>query len=331
MRTTPPWGRRRSRTGSMRAAPLGVFGTAPGGWGFAWSTTWATRRTRRRRGSRRPRSSTAGSRAQPSRSAIRTPSSPWTSRRARNDTLFLERSSASKIATELQHGRRAGERGMRFFGDRYWAGAYLTGPASGDSTPRRPSASAPSNASRPGAAGQGLQPAPGPGRRPADPGAQQRRRHAEQPDAERPAGAAHRSDRAAEHGRAGHHRPSGHGRPGLRPGDGGDLEEPVLAGRVLLVRGEPRGPAEADFNGWYGQVSWTLTGETPHLQSTGGRLLPDHPAHPFSLSEGQWGAWEIAARLDDVDLNSGFTPGVALSADPEAVDGGDAARRRPSG
>lgn len=50
-----------------------------------------------------------------------------------NDTLFLERASPSNIATNFNTGDLRANAGIRLFGDRYWIGGYLTGPASGDS------------------------------------------------------------------------------------------------------------------------------------------------------------------------------------------------------
>ncbi|HLZ81915.1 MAG TPA: porin, partial [Caulobacteraceae bacterium] len=50
-----------------------------------------------------------------------------------NDTLFLERATPSNIATNFNTGDNRANAGVRLFGDRYWIGGYLTGPASGDS------------------------------------------------------------------------------------------------------------------------------------------------------------------------------------------------------
>ncbi len=50
-----------------------------------------------------------------------------------NDTLFLERASPSNIATNFNTGDARSNAGVRLFGDRYWLGGYVTGPASGDS------------------------------------------------------------------------------------------------------------------------------------------------------------------------------------------------------
>jgi phosphate-selective porin OprO/OprP len=52
---------------------------------------------------------------------------------AATDLLFLERASPSNIATAFNAGASRANAGARFFGQRYWVGAYLTGPAIGDS------------------------------------------------------------------------------------------------------------------------------------------------------------------------------------------------------
>ena len=50
-----------------------------------------------------------------------------------NDTLFIERATPSNVATSYNAGDARSNVGARFFGDRYWLGAYFTGPQSGDS------------------------------------------------------------------------------------------------------------------------------------------------------------------------------------------------------
>src|SRR5712672_28734 len=57
------------------------------------------------------------------------------------------------------------------------------------------------------------------------------------------------------------------------------------------------------FQGGYAQAAYVLTGETrpynPGSASYGGIA----PANPFSLTGGGWGAWEIAGRYSTIDLN----------------------------
>jgi phosphate-selective porin OprO/OprP len=57
------------------------------------------------------------------------------------------------------------------------------------------------------------------------------------------------------------------------------------------------------FQGGYAEAAYVLTGETrpynPGSASYGGIA----PANPFSLTSGGWGAWEIAGRVSTIDLN----------------------------
>lgn len=66
------------------------------------------------------------------------------------------------------------------------------------------------------------------------------------------------------------------------------------------------------FDGWYLQGSWILTGESkPYIPATGSYGLPT-PSETFSLDHGTFGAWEIAARYSDLNLNDNAgSPGTA--------------------
>ena len=69
---------------------------------------------------------------------------------------------------------------------------------------------------------------------------------------------------------------------------------------------------DPDFDGGYAQASYFLTGETRPYKGKTGNFDRVKPSKPFSLSEGGWGAWEVLARYDELDLNdagSGITGG----------------------
>lgn len=69
---------------------------------------------------------------------------------------------------------------------------------------------------------------------------------------------------------------------------------------------------EVHFSGFYGSVSWFLTGETrPYDRAKGtfGRVIP---RRPFDFGRSGWGAWELAGRYSYVDLNSGPIHGGRL-------------------
>ena len=57
-----------------------------------------------------------------------------------------------------------------------------------------------------------------------------------------------------------------------------------------------------EFDGWYGEASWTLTGESRKYKH--GKFYKLDPSKPFSLANGGWGAWELATRYAEADLTS---------------------------
>jgi len=64
------------------------------------------------------------------------------------------------------------------------------------------------------------------------------------------------------------------------------------------------------FHGWYGEASWTLTGES--RKYTKGKFKRLEPAREFSFANGGLGAWELAARVAGVDLNDGTFKGGTM-------------------
>jgi phosphate-selective porin OprO/OprP len=71
---------------------------------------------------------------------------------------------------------------------------------------------------------------------------------------------------------------------------------------ACVIAGDP------EFSGWYVEGSWMLTGETKTYQANAlnnGMATYANPqvGTPFALNSGGWGAWEIAVRYSDLDLN----------------------------
>jgi phosphate-selective porin OprO/OprP len=64
------------------------------------------------------------------------------------------------------------------------------------------------------------------------------------------------------------------------------------------------------FNGWYAEGSWTITGESRKYNPDAGSYAIIIPDRPFSVTKGDPGAWEIAARYSHIGLNDLFTPGI---------------------
>jgi phosphate-selective porin OprO/OprP len=68
-----------------------------------------------------------------------------------------------------------------------------------------------------------------------------------------------------------------------------------------------------NFSGGYLEASYTLTGEGHKYNADSGAYGGITPAHPVSLKDGGFGAWEVAARFDTVNLNASANPGVAAA------------------
>ena len=62
-------------------------------------------------------------------------------------------------------------------------------------------------------------------------------------------------------------------------------------------------PSNDNFSGWYVQGTWLLTGEErPYNVATGAFTMPKVLA-PLNFDRGTWGAFELALRYSDLDLN----------------------------
>jgi phosphate-selective porin OprO/OprP len=86
--------------------------------------------------------------------------------------------------------------------------------------------------------------------------------------------------------------------------------------------GNPTGLPDPDFDGWYLQGSWVLTGEVKKYKPETGSWGVPKPDNPFTMDKAGIGAWEIAARYSDLDLN--YRAGSAGAATPfGGVRGGD--------
>ncbi|CAN7505029.1 porin [Phenylobacterium sp. LjRoot225] len=61
--------------------------------------------------------------------------------------------------------------------------------------------------------------------------------------------------------------------------------------------------ADPEFDGWYVQGSWVLTGEARAYNGADARFDAPKPNFNFNPAAGTWGAWEVAARYSTVNLN----------------------------
>lgn len=80
-----------------------------------------------------------------------------------------------------------------------------------------------------------------------------------------------------------------------------------------VERSSGTGLPALNFQGGYVEAAVALTGETHTYNSGAAAYNGIVPAHPFTLTKGGWGAWEIAGRYSVIDLNDriGFADGAA--------------------
>lgn len=62
---------------------------------------------------------------------------------------------------------------------------------------------------------------------------------------------------------------------------------------------------DLSFNGYYAQVGYYLTGESPNYYSRFATLWRVNPKREFDLDTGGWGAFEVGARFSHIDLDDG--------------------------
>jgi phosphate-selective porin OprO/OprP len=77
----------------------------------------------------------------------------------------------------------------------------------------------------------------------------------------------------------------------------------IQAEALGLSVGRDRGASDLFFWGGYAQVSYFLTGERRIYGRTAGAFGRVIPKNPFRPSAGQWGAFQLAARVSTLDLN----------------------------
>ena len=245
---------------------------------------------------------------------------PWTmdESMSSNDIPFLERATPGVVATNLAAGDFRSAAGVRANDDRFWVGAYVTGPQSG-------ALHSGSNSQQLGAveraAYQVLQ---GPNYS-LHIGAD-----AEQVLTPRANGGSNTSIADTL---------TFSDRPELRvdsttflttgaiPAKGAQVYGGELGGTFgpFFFQGEfyhfmldqagqgagaPRPTLE--FDGGYAEAAWAITGESRPYVPTAAAYGGIRPANP--VDQGGWGAWEVAARISEISLNDSVTPGRAQAA-----------------
>jgi phosphate-selective porin OprO/OprP len=79
------------------------------------------------------------------------------------------------------------------------------------------------------------------------------------------------------------------------------------------------GQTNPNFSGWYVEGSWVFTGEPRPYNMANASFTRPTPAADFDPLHDVWGAWEVAARYSDTDLN--YNVNSLITADQ--VRGGD--------
>lgn len=67
--------------------------------------------------------------------------------------------------------------------------------------------------------------------------------------------------------------------------------------------------ADLEFEAWYVQMGLSLTGESRVYRGSDGEFKRLRQSRLFDPSAGTWGAWELAFRLDHLDLEDGIVLG----------------------
>ena len=262
-----------------------------------------------------------------------------------NDTLFMERAAPANVATGINAGDFRSNVGGRWFNDRLWVGAYVTGPADLQAHNQGESIGAFQRVAYQVLAEPDYSMHVGVGideivKAPANGGSAASTSLSVDPVTGKIITTTAPNVASI----------SLSDRPELRidttsllsTGQLGSLSHPVSGGYIanfelaggygpLFLQGEyfhysieRDGYDTAAFDGGYGEAAYTLTGEARKYNKAAGAYSGIVPAHAFDPSQGYWGAWEIAGRVSYVDLTSNFAPGKLISStsQPGAVNGG---------
>lgn len=74
------------------------------------------------------------------------------------------------------------------------------------------------------------------------------------------------------------------------------------------------GNSDAEFDGYFAQIGWFLTGESRPYKAGKGKFGRVKPNNPFDIRNGGTGAWELVGAFSNTDLNdvgAGITGGEA--------------------
>jgi phosphate-selective porin OprO/OprP len=227
-----------------------------------------------------------------------------------NDIMFMERASSGVIAANIAASDFRSTVGARWYDDRFWAGAYATGPATGaihSASSINPNGTTEQFGATARAAAQVLS-------------TNDYTLHI--------GGDAQWLIRPPHNLVTGAQTVTLSDRPELRIDPTTLISTGALAGvsaaqvysaeaaatvGSLFLQGEYFwfnverkalvGLPDLKFQGGYAQAGYILTGETRKYNPASATYGGVNPAHPFSLDGSGWGAWEIAGRYSTIDLN----------------------------
>lgn len=82
-----------------------------------------------------------------------------------------------------------------------------------------------------------------------------------------------------------------------------------LQGEYVMADVDSDARGNPTFDGYYVEASYFLTGESRNYNPKAGRFERVSPKWNFKPSAGQWGAWQVAARYSELDLNDALVSG----------------------
>ncbi len=244
-----------------------------------------------------------------------------------NDILFMERATPGVVATNVNTGDFRSNVGGRYFDDRLWVGAYLTGPQSGNAHAVGESFGAyervayqvlsePNYSLHIGAGVDEIIKAANAG-----PGTADTVTLSDRPELRVDPTAILTTGALGSISSTGvSHAVNGGYITDLEVAGGYDSF--YFQGEWLHFSINRLGLSTADFDGEYGEVGYTLTGESRKYNKAAGAYGGIIPSHAFSPKDGYWGAFEVGARVSYIDLTDQFTPGVSTASQPNAINGG---------
>jgi phosphate-selective porin OprO/OprP len=242
-----------------------------------------------------------------------------------NDIMFMERASAGIVATSIAAGDFRSAVGTRWYNDVFWAGAYVTGPATGaihSASSVAPNGTTEQYGAVARVAGQVV---------------------SGKDYSVHLGGNAEWLIQPTRNLVTGAQTVTLNDRPELRidptalattgaiaNASGAQVYSVEAAATYgpLILQGEyfwynidrsantglpPLGAPSLKFQGGYAQAGYVLTGEGRSYNAANAAYGGVKPAHPFSLEGGGWGAWEVAGRFSTIDLNDqlGTATGIA--------------------